>query len=236
MIVREDQQYVERLKERLAEMPDRKFLELIGVRSKGSDDVVPRNPFAMLDLGLSSFGYAGGEYHKTAAIATLMAPLVSKNLKEGSRVRVVGNDSPNLCAEDYPWKDHLLNWLERGVKVDYLLTAPSQKSLNVLKQLKEKASDHGDGLRVWFVVDDPSTLDALSEVDRQWLERLMETHFAVFENPSQLWLEADHPRESTDANGCVFYGVNSRFGHALGKTLSNRFTYLCESSATEQVL
>ena len=141
----------------------------------------------------------GVDYLKEAHIAENLLPRVKDRIQDDSKIRIVGGCGANLAEDDYPWYSALEGWLDRGCEIDYLMVAPDGPEVSkLLADLTERGGGRfrGFGLR---------GSEQLAEDDRETAEQWRTFHFCVFENPSQLWVETNHPEGSTDAYGCYFF-------------------------------
>lgn len=191
--------------------------------------------FGLLDFALSAGSDAGGIDYETAAIATVLYPLVREHIQPTTELYVVGQHGNNITASDYPWKDHLKEWIQKGIVIHYLLIDPPMEAQRTLLALQTECHNASRGkLKVWIA--DTSDLHGNSPSEREsraWLKRLKTTHFAAFQTPDMLWLEADHSQETTTAKGCVFYGAGNSFGKTVATSLVDRFKKICSSGSVK---
>jgi hypothetical protein len=191
------------------------------------DDGDEREPEA-----LPSFSLAGGLYLREANIGTDLEPLTRDYIGAGSRVQIVGNDGANIFAKDYPWPGILDLWLSKGCDVDYLLLNPSRYALSVLGKVAGSHLENDDGtLAVFQVKGDCSPTKDVADYLRQW-ERF---HFAVFENPKQLWIESCHEPGRTSASDCYYFNPEEAEKSPLLEVYKSRFEYVVENCCDQVV-
>lgn len=142
----------------------------------------------------------GVRHFRKARIASDLTPLVDRKLKSDSTVYIVGNDGPNLDKSVYPkWCPKLQVWRKRGVNLTYLLLDPTPQALENLDRLAKVQC------RGCLKVFRPAPLANIPQGVKALLKDWETTHFAIFENPSMLWVESNHPKGKTEAEDCYFY-------------------------------
>ena len=170
-----------------------KLREIINEISKSRDRMASRLP-------VLSLSQPGVEHIETAGIAKDLAKKADKNVHKGTRIFVTGNDGPNLDAEKYQkWLETLRVWLDRGAEINYFLLNPSPKAIKHLVHFITGKQDWK--LRVYSVKKSSHVPAATKRLLQDWKT----THFAVFENPPQFWLESRHAPEKTHAEDCYFF-------------------------------
>ena len=174
-------------------------------------------PFASLHQeGVVSFPVAN--------IATTLDPNVE--IHPDSKAFIVGNDGPNLTAKDYPWIGILGKWLHTGCDINYLLLEPSEKTLDVFRPLL-KANNPGK-LSVYGIDRNAASTEAVAMI-KQWKT----FHFAVFENPRQLWVESDHKPQDTEARDCYFFPKEVAKTAGLVDVLKSKFEYILKTCGVD---
>ena len=163
----------------------------------------------------------GAEYIPLANIATHLVPRAEKNFQDKPTMDVVGNDGPGLSTPGYPWPDDLKRWLaERNCTTRYLLLNPAPESLNSLKKLKKQKG--GERLSVFVLKKGIELNGEWADIIKQW-----ETyHFAIFDNPRQMWIETKHEPRTTDARGCYFLSPELSHESGVYDVLRERFEYV----------
>ena len=149
-------------------------------------------------------------HRETANIASELKSLVDDQIVDGSTVRVVGYDCPNLAA-DYKdnWRGLLCGWISRGATVHYLVQKSERETEEKVKSLFEHClnCDGLDGdilsqrLRVFLRNNEKKA----SPEDQDVLDKWKTFHFAVIDSPDLLWIEHKHPATSTRAQDCEFH-------------------------------
>jgi len=162
----------------------------------------------------------GAEYLKKANIASDLVPRAQNNFLDRPTMDVIGNDSPNLSAPRYPWPNDLKRWLsEKKCSIRYLLLNPSAESLRSLADIKKQVG--GERLSVFILKKNPKLEGEWLDIIKQW-----ETfHFALFDNPRQMWVETEHKPGVTDASGCYFLSPELASESGVYEVLKGRFEY-----------
>jgi hypothetical protein len=169
-------------------------------------------------LPFASLHQAGVQPFPTANIATDLEPIVK--VHSGSKAFIVGYDGANLSAPDYPWVRILKEWLDAGCDVTYLLLNPSPKSLEALAPLSiTKTSGR---LCVYGIDKSKAGSPRTLEMINQWRA----FHFAIFEDPRQLWVECDHQPGDTKARDCYFFPEDVAKKPGLPDILKSKFEYV----------
>jgi len=232
--------YATTIRQKIRSMSQEALLETLRQRTPTEND---ESFFGLLDLALGAGAYADGIVEGCATIANTLYEHIKDEIQDTTSIQITGCDGPNITEPDYPWKDYMEDWLNSGVHIDYLLTEPSDEAIRLLKEIHGNTKDAHGKLQLWIATETHETTSSKShssteeqKVNQAWLKRIKRTHFVIFQNPAMLWLENDHPKGTTTADGCVFYGKNNPFGAAVGTTLKQRFVALCDSPLTEQVL
>lgn len=161
----------------------------------------------------------GRQFFDDAGIVTRLEPQVK--LTANSVVRIVGYDGPSFTP-DYIWLKTLRQWIdEAGCEVRYLLLAPSECALDGIEQLRGSLL-HPERLHV-YSIDRNKALDGPTE---QLLDEWKTFHFAIIENPDQLWVETNHPVGQKNAKDC-FYAPPERAIHSASFVLYRvQFDYI----------
>ena len=205
---------------------------LASVRSMTADDFdrLMKRPGRPASSGIELLSMAANpppgasRYFKKASIASKLVPLLDPLLENGSTLRVVGSNRPNLTQRDYPWKTKLKEWAKRGIHIHMLMLDPSEEGVSVLNELQSAAPDQ---IKIWTAASQPTA--ATNTNTRLWLRELESTHFVSVENPSLLWFESYHLPGSIQADHCRFYSQDSAYGRALAHQLNERFDGLIAS-------
>ena len=164
-------------------------------------------PAPPLDLLLRS----GAKHEKKAYIATTLDELATPHVQAGTRVMVVGNDLPSVAAPDYVWahdqganaereaqKAILAAWMQRGATVQYFAIAPSNAAV---ARLREVAKEFPGQLQLRKLSAAAANTPRAARMAQLWRQ----SHFAVFENKPQLWVECYHPPEQLEAKDCFYF-------------------------------
>jgi hypothetical protein len=75
------------------------------------------------------FHSLGGRFFATAHIANDLGPLFREHIGDQSKIRIVGYDGFSIAKTDYPWRAELVDWVNRGGTVEYLLQNPLPTTL-----------------------------------------------------------------------------------------------------------
>ena len=174
---------------------------------------------------LPTFSLAGGELISKANIATDLEPRTKAYVQKGSRAYIVGNDGINVSTDNYPWVNLLRQWLEKGCDISYLLQNPEDKTLEKLRSLVQGKDTKRGRLQVFRIDGDAKKDSSTEEYLKQW-----ETfHFAVFENPKQLWIETCHEPGKTWAHDCYYFSPKTAEQTPLLEVYKSRFDHVIEN-------
>lgn len=143
---------------------------------------------------------------KNAFIAETMRQFVKINPK--SRIKIVGLDGANVGASirKYPWLGDILEWVQNGSIVEYLLIAPSPLTKRLLKG---ELSNKRNSLTV-LTIDRQKTM---SDSVREKLKVFRTFHFGLFLEPKQLWIEENHFPGVTHATDCAYADESTLRSH-----------------------
>ncbi|MCB1237902.1 MAG: hypothetical protein KDM91_22745 [Verrucomicrobiae bacterium] len=143
----------------------------------------------------------GGEHLETANIASHLVPRFAKHLiASKSRIRIVGYGGPNFApVYEGAWTSALRSWLLKPCLVDYFLQDPSESALSVLKDF---LAEFPENFRVFVKA---RSEEVYTDQERVLLKRWIREHHVAADEPDQLWIERDHPPESTDAHDCFYF-------------------------------
>jgi hypothetical protein len=156
-----------------------------------------------------------------ARIATNLEKLIQPNLTKDSQVAVVGNDGPNISDPEYPhWRKCLVDWLDRGCNITYLLLRPNTDAAAALRDVKTGVT--GDGKLAAFRVNQAKLTDEARRYVAQWRT----FHFIIAEKPKQLWIECRHELGETHAEDCAYFSTPAAEKAALFSILRARFNYV----------
>lgn len=192
--------------------------EIINEISNSNDRMASKLP-------VLSLNQRGVKYCDHAGIASDLTRLADKNVRRGTRIFVTGNDGPNLDGKKYAgWIKTLRLWLERGAEINYLLLDPNP---SILGHLRRSLSEKGWKIRIYSV---KKSLRVPSEM-RQMLKDWRTTHFAVFENPPQFWLESRHKPSEVHAEDCYFFPRKIAEKSSLPKEYKERFELVLHQCA-----
>ena len=138
-------------------------------------------------------------HYETATIAHNLRERADAHVQRDTVLSVVGNDLPNVAAEDYPWcTQYLPEWLHRGARLRYYALNPSGKALAGLRRLH---ADFPEQVEVRVPTAEAAADDQAAQFLRLW----QTYHFAVFENVPQLWVETHHPVGEREAKDCYYF-------------------------------
>ena len=164
-------------------------------------------PAPPLDLLLRS----GAKHEKKAFIATTLNELATPHVQAGTRIMVVGNDLPSVADAGYVWAHDqnataeraaqeaiLGGWLRKGATLRYFAIAPSPAAVARLREVAEKFPGQLELRRLSANAANDSRATRMAQLWRQ-------SHFAVFENKPQLWVECYHPPEKLEAKDCFYF-------------------------------
>jgi hypothetical protein len=169
-------------------------------------------------LPVLSLNQPGVEHCDHAGIANELFKKADRDVKNGTKIFVTGNDGPNLDGAIYKaWLETLRLWLDRGAEVTYFLLDPSPKALKSLFRLTAEKQEWK--LRVYSL---KKSLRIPAQT-RQMLKEWRTTHFAVFENPAQFWLESRHEPQNTHAEDCYFFPRKVAEKSSLPQEYKQRF-------------
>jgi hypothetical protein len=134
--------------------------------------------------------------------ADALARLVS--VGRGTEVDVVGLSLGYLAA-DVRMQRLLGDWLRRGASIRYLVQEAGglitgQRDIEAVRALA--AGARGGSLRLFVLREEERESDLAGDA--------REFHFAVFRNPDQLWLEAEHREGELVAHTCEYVPAVSR--------------------------
>ncbi|MEI8341632.1 MAG: hypothetical protein WCH43_08880 [Verrucomicrobiota bacterium] len=176
-----------------------------------------------------------GEQIGKANIATDLGPRASEYIDDAARrgihgrLDVVGFDGPNIAKLDYPWvSEYLEPWISKGLHIRYLLIKPSDGAKTRLTDLIERTKNDEGTLEVHIL--DTSKAREMSGCD--FAEDWERFHFAVFNDPPQLWIENDHPPGETFAEGCVYFSPEKAKDEPLHTLLQSQFDLAWEKMAS----
>ena len=150
-------------------------------------------------LPLLSARTRGVKYIRKAEIATAAPLQKNKNIKAESKIHIVGNDGANLKSVYPHWLPLLQSWLTVGCEIRYLLLEMEDSIFQALHRLRKDNLGSGK-LRVYTINNDRP----LPKEVRDLVQRWRTFHFAIFENPRQLWIEMNHQPQKTHADNCYF--------------------------------
>ena len=166
----------------------------------------------------------GVKYFDVARIATELGAEASRFITEHSRVLIVGYDGPNLSRDDHSyWQDFLTKWLAMGCSVEYLLLGAKEMpdSLFALQMAAVRVMSKGrKGSLVAHQVDPKKAQDREAV---HFCERWRTFHFAVFENPRQLWIEGCHRPGYIEAEDCLYFSPEAAEKLAMLDLLKKQF-------------
>ena len=164
-------------------------------------------PAPPLDLLLRS----GAKHEKKAYIATTLNELATPHVKAGTRVMVVGNDLPSVADPKYVWahdqsataereaqKAILTGWLRKGATLRYFAIAPSDAAVTRLRKMAEEFPGQIQLRKLSAAAEKDPRAARMAQLWRQ-------SHFALFENEPQLWVECYHPPEQLEAKDCFYF-------------------------------
>lgn len=129
-----------------------------------------------------------------AQIANDLVPLVNElPLKKGT-LQFVGYDGGYILGKNRNlWKDSLLEWLKKGLNVEYLLVAPSEEVIEAFRRIKEETKKEIGQLSIFKCIE---PAEELSESKKDW-EQLKTCHPTLFVGDDKttraMWIEGNHP-------------------------------------------
>ena len=127
-----------------------------------------------------------------AQIANDLVPLVNElPLKKGT-LQFVGYDGGYILGKNRNlWKDSLLEWLKKGLNVEYLLIAPSEEVIEAFRRIKEETKKEIGQLSIFKYIEPTK----MSE-KKDW-EQLKTCHPTLFVGDDKttraMWIEGNHP-------------------------------------------
>jgi hypothetical protein len=132
-------------------------------------------------------------YFAEGKIASHLGPLLKKYAGPETRMKVVGSDGFYLGCEKPGWRECVSGL---GSEWVFFLQKPTDAARDEVRELVAK------GCKVTLYVLDPSKQPDSEDVEV--LEALKTNHFLVSSNPKMLWIEENHPEQSTVAYNCAF--------------------------------
>ena len=164
-------------------------------------------PAPPLDLLLRS----GAKHEKKAYIATTLNELATPHVKAGTKVMAVGNDLPSVADPNYVWahdqratdereaqKAILAEWMRKGATVHYFAISPSDAAV---ARLREVAKEFPGQLELRKLSATAANDPRAARMAQLWRQ----SHFVLFENDPQLWVECYHPPEKLEAKDCFYF-------------------------------
>jgi len=143
-------------------------------------------------------------FHSKAGAASVMVPLVSKYRTKETEIKIIGADG-EYAYNKPSWLETIDLWMNEGNTISYLLINPSQNALSVFKKLKDKYPKR-------FYLDTVRTdKDLKDEKANELVRKYEKFHFALFENPRQMWIEGYHPRGVDIAYDCEYVPPRKAF-------------------------
>jgi hypothetical protein len=180
-----------------------------------------------------AFRWPGVTHLDKAFIATDLGPRAKRHLKKGSHFCVVGYDCPNLIKKDYlKWEEFLASSCKKGSSFTYFLGKRdfSKKEIELLVQrfqeIAEQSQAHRGQIRVFVRSRRGGPL--AESYANQWKR----FHFAIFENPRQLWIETNHPEGETRAYDCYYLPPKIAKDEPLLNVYKNRFDMVVEECSS----
>lgn len=140
-----------------------------------------------------------------ASVATVLIPLVRGHIKEGTTIRIVGNDGENLCNESYClWRNAIVDWMKKfNCKIEYIFVNPNDQTVqsvkNIITEMKQTKSSE-----VFYPYKIDSEKIKNNKEYLEIVEMIKTFHFVVFDNPKQIWLESYHEEGSLTAYDCEY--------------------------------
>ena len=144
------------------------------------------------------FHWPGVKPLKTAFIATDLGPRAGDHMTKKSHFYVTGYDCPNLHKDYQAWEDFLVKVCKRGCSFTYFLGKENETTIARFKHIAEASKAKPGQIQIFVRNHEGSPL-AESYAD-QWKT----FHFAIFEDPRQLWIETNHPEGQTEAYDCYY--------------------------------
>jgi len=155
---------------------------------------------------LDALRRSGAHYESKAYIATTLDKVATPHVGAATRIMVVGNDLPSVADPRYVWahdlqeeKGVLLEWLRKGAVLRYFAVAPTDAAV---ARLREVAKQFAPGQLQLHQLSAAAANDPrAARLAQLWRQ----SHFTVFENEPQLWVECYHPPGELKANDCFYF-------------------------------
>jgi hypothetical protein len=164
---------------------------------------------------------------KRARIATNLAPRAKRYLSKNSNFYVVGYDCPNLTQSSYTkWEEFLVYSCRQGCSFSYYLGKTNPLAIERFREIAKASGARAGQIQV-YTRDHKGSVFAESYAN-QWRT----FHFAVFENPRQLWIETLHPEGKTEAYNCYYLPPSKAKNEGLLDTCKLRFEMVTRECAT----
>ena len=151
----------------------------------------------LLSARFTNTGAKLKRFYPEAGIASVMIPLVSAHRTKDSTVYIVGSDGEYACGNPQ-WPNGLESWLAEGNRVSYLLIDPTEAAIKIFRRIQDQYPDH-----FRFTAANSSSVRDKPRVS-ELIHKYETFHFALFDNPPQMWIEGSHPRKSPVAYNCEY--------------------------------
>lgn len=143
-----------------------------------------------------------------AALSSVLCKLADEELAnipaEGiSELYVIGNEGSYLVKGNPRWREFLSKWADSGkVRISYFLRTPSKEVLSEITKLQSPSLQ-------FFSPKGQDTDTELPATVRECLDNWNTHHFVLCKNPNFLWIEGNHPENSTEAYNCAFFDTRA---------------------------
>lgn len=183
--------------------------------------LIPLLGIALLIATYETFFSRKKSFHSMAMVAHTMPRLAKPNLTKDSSVSIVGTDVPGLFNRWYPWKKILERWSHFDkIPVRYLLIKPNARTIEKMMELLNK---NGANFSVRTI---PSNYTTEDDDLKSLIDESEEHHFAIFQNPKQLWIEGSHKRNDIYAFNCEFVSPSKAKDDPRGRLYERAFEIL----------
>lgn len=133
-----------------------------------------------------------------ATVADDLFPITSKLALKDATVTVVGGDGNYITLDNAAkLKQGLRAWCEAGATINYVLVCPTADATREFELLRDEL---GKSFKLQLI----EPCDKLSE-----FETTHPTLFELHDGAKALWLESDHPKNSSIAYGVKYVSPNA---------------------------
>jgi hypothetical protein len=176
---------------------------------------------------LDAFRWLPVEPIERARIASDLGPRALEHLRNNSNLFVVGYDCPNLTDPSYTeWEEFLAAACARGCGLTYYFGKKNKALIDRFRKIAETVKARPGQIQI-YMRDHKG-----QKFSETYAEQWKTFHFAVFENPKQLWIETNHPEGSTVAFNCYYLAPREASNEPLWDVCKSRFEMVTRECAS----